>query len=91
MPVRESARDRAVTAIREAAEVQWVPNGMRHSYITYRVALLDSVERVAMEAGNSPDMVFRHYRSLATRAAAERYFAWRAASPSQQSLCPATH
>jgi hypothetical protein len=39
-------------------------NGFRHSYITYRVAQISDTARVALEAGNSPDVIFAHYREL---------------------------
>ena len=39
-------------------------NGFRHSYITYRVAQVTDTARVALECGNSPDIIFAHYREL---------------------------
>lgn len=54
-----------------------VHNGLRHSFITYRMAVLKNAAEVALEAGNSPRMIFEHYRELATGAEAERWFAER--------------
>jgi integrase len=56
------------------AKVAWKANGLRHSFITYRLAETKDVAEVALEAGNSPTMIFRHYRELATEAEAAEWF-----------------
>jgi hypothetical protein len=38
------------------------------------VAKNKNVNEVAMEAGNSPDMIFKHYRELVTEKAADAWF-----------------
>jgi hypothetical protein len=48
--------------------VKIVHNGRRHSFITYHMAILKNAAEVALEAGNSPRMIFEHYRELATTA-----------------------
>lgn len=55
--------------------VKIVHNGLRHSFITYRMAILKSAAEVALEAGNSPRMIFEHYRELATEAEGKAWFA----------------
>ncbi len=57
--------------------VRIVHNGLRHSFITYRMAILKNAAQVALEAGNSPRMIFEHYRELATEAEANAWFAVR--------------
>jgi integrase len=57
-----------------AAGVDWKANAVRHSFITYRLAQTKDVAEVALEAGNSPTMIFRHYRELATEAEAKEWF-----------------
>lgn len=57
-----------------AAGVAWVHNGLRHSFGTYRMAIVQSEQQVALEMGNSPSMIFRHYRANATREQAEAWF-----------------
>jgi len=52
----------------------WAKNGLRHSYISYRLAILHDTARVALEAGNSPEMIFAHYRELVTPEAAKAWF-----------------
>ena len=54
--------------------VKWRHNALRHSFISYRVAKIKNVNEVAMEAGNSPDMVFKHYRELVTETEADAWF-----------------
>jgi integrase len=44
--------------------LRWKRNGLRHSFISYRVAEVQSADKVALEAGNSPQMIFKHYREL---------------------------
>jgi integrase len=57
------------------ARVKWRHNALRHSFISYRLAEIQDVNRVALEAGNSPQMIFRHYRELATPEQARTWFA----------------
>jgi len=40
------------------AKMTWKRNGFRHSYISYRVALLKDVPTVALKCGNSPQVFF---------------------------------
>ena len=53
----------------------WRQNGLRHSYISYRVAQTGDVARTALECGNSPKMIFRHYREVVDEEAAKAWFA----------------
>jgi integrase len=52
----------------------WAKNGLRHSFISYRLAILHDTARVALEAGNSPQVIFSHYRELVTPEAAKAWF-----------------
>jgi len=54
--------------------VKIVHNGLRHSFITYRMAILKNAAEVALEAGNSPRMIFEHYRELTTAKQATAWF-----------------
>jgi len=54
---------------------EWKHNALRHSFISYRVADTQNVAQVALEAGNSPRMVFSHYRELVRPADAKKWFA----------------
>ena len=52
----------------------WRQNGLRHSYISYRVALTGDVPRTALEAGNSPKIIFRSYREVVDEESAKTWF-----------------
>jgi integrase len=52
------------TAVKAKIPGGWRQNALRHSYISYRVALTGDVARTSLEAGNSPKMIFRHYREI---------------------------
>ena len=54
---------------------EWKHNALRHSFISYRVAETQNVAKVSLEAGNSPQMIFKHYRELVRPAAAKEWFA----------------
>jgi len=56
------------------AKVTWKQNVLRHSFISYRLAELQDINRVALEAGNSPKMIHQHYRELATPEQARAWF-----------------
>jgi integrase len=63
--------------MRELADTAKVPrreNALRHSFITYRLAEVHNEHQVAHEAGNSPAMIHRHYRELATAEEAKAWF-----------------
>ncbi len=47
---------------------------MRHSYATYRLAATADAARVALEMGNSPQKLMRHYRELADKREAAAWF-----------------
>ncbi|MBU6399566.1 MAG: hypothetical protein KGS61_04560 [Verrucomicrobia bacterium] len=75
-----NARRRAVMEAagkdpKSAREFVWRHNGLRHSFCSYRLAAVKSAAQVALEAGNSPQMVFAHYRQLVSEAEAGKWFA----------------
>jgi integrase len=58
----------------DQAEVPRKPNGLRHSFCTHHFALHANENLTAQQAGNSPSMVHQHYKGLATKAEAEKWF-----------------
>jgi len=66
----------------------WPKNALRHTAATYTYALSQDAIRVSAMLGNSPDVLHRHYRGLATKADAERFFALRPADASACFLRP---
>jgi integrase len=51
----------------DQAAVTWKRNGLRHSYCTYRMAVVQNEHIVSSEMGNSPTMVYQNYRELVTQ------------------------
>ena len=47
---------------------------MRHTFGSYRLAQCQDAAKVSLEMGNSPQMVFAHYRELVKPKDAERYW-----------------
>jgi integrase len=66
----------AYRAIAQAKDVigHWPTNAVRHSYATYRLAQCHDAARVALEMGNSAQMLFRSYRELADEGDASAWF-----------------
>ncbi len=58
----------------KTAAIVWKKNGLRHSYISYRVAEIQNVNQVALECGNSPSVIFSHYRELVRPAESKLWF-----------------
>jgi integrase len=58
----------------KAKKVKWKKNALRHSFISYRVAETQDVPKVALEAGNSPQIIFQHYRELVQPKEAKAWF-----------------
>jgi integrase len=50
-------------------------NGLRHAYCSFHYALHANESLTAQQAGNSPQMIHSHYKGLATRAEAQKWFA----------------
>jgi integrase len=69
----------AASANKDAPKLAWKHNALRHSFISYRMALpeIQSADKVATEAGNSPQMIFKHYRELVRPEEAKAWFAIR--------------
>lgn len=57
-----------------APAVHWKHNALRHSFCSYRLAEVKNAAQVALEAGNSPRMIFEHYRELVTEDEAKEWF-----------------
>jgi len=58
----------------QKAEVKLKNNALRHSFASYRLAQIKNVAQLALELGNSPRMVFQHYRELVTERDAEQWW-----------------
>ena len=58
----------------EQSKVKRNPNGLRHAFCTYHFAAQANENQTAAQAGNSPAMIHAHYKGLATKAEAEKWF-----------------
>ena len=56
------------------AGVTWKKNALRHSFCSYRLSVTDDGAKTALESGHSQNVLFRHYRALVSREAAEEWF-----------------
>jgi integrase len=56
------------------AGVDWKRNALRHSYASYRLAEIQNAAQLALEMGNSPTIIFQHYRELVTAPEARKWF-----------------
>ena len=82
-----SYRLRKLTA-KESVGFKWKHNALRHSYISYRVAQVQNVAQVALEAGNSPKVIFSNYRELVKPADAVKWFSIEPETPANVIAVP---
>lgn len=61
--------------------VSWKHDGLRHSYASYRLALLKDIGELALEMGNSPKIIHDDYLDLKHEDEAEQWFALRPLRP----------
>ncbi|MEK7781411.1 MAG: hypothetical protein AAB370_07915 [Verrucomicrobiota bacterium] len=61
--------------LRQQLEIPSRRNGLRHAFCTYHLALHTNENMTAAQAGNSPAMIHAHYKGLATKPDAEKWFA----------------
>lgn len=71
----------AINRLAIRAGVEWKHNALRHSFASYRLADVKSAAQVSLEMGNSPKMVFKHYRELVTSDEATTWFSISPATP----------
>ncbi|MFA7345835.1 MAG: tyrosine-type recombinase/integrase [Terrimicrobiaceae bacterium] len=82
MPVARSTGPVVPTAYRERHEhlqklanlTPWPRNVLRHSFGSYHLAFHKNEALTAAEMGNSPTVIFQHYRALVTPEAAEKFW-----------------
>ena len=60
-----------------AANIPWKKNGLRHSYISHRVAVTDSLEKASLEAGNSINVIRSNYLRMVTAEQGRQWFSIR--------------
>lgn len=66
--------DERGSLVRKAIVNDWPHNALRHSFGSYHYAQYRDENRTAAEMGNSPAVVFRHYRAVVTPDAATKFW-----------------
>jgi integrase len=59
---------------RAGLRAEWPQNALRHSFGSYHLAQFNDAAKLALEMGNSPATIFRHYRQLVKPKHAEGYW-----------------
>jgi integrase len=75
VPISDMSGSLGDVAVKAQIPGGWRQNALRHSFISYRVSMTGDVARTSLEAGNSPKMIFRHYREVVTGEEAKEWFA----------------
>lgn len=73
-PNKRLKREDAITTVLGRLVGGWKANGLRHSFISYRAALV-GIAQTALEAGNSESEARRSYHDAKSREDAEAWFA----------------
>jgi integrase len=71
--VSEHAVDRTIAFAK--AHIKWPQNALRHSFASYRLAATHDAAKVALELGNSVQVLVRDYRELVDQTDAKAWFA----------------
>jgi len=87
----ENLRKRFAAVKARAGFEEWPQNAMRHSYGSYRLAQCPDAARVSLEMGNSPKIIFKHYRELVKPKQAARYWAIAPADRTEKVVAFARH
>jgi hypothetical protein len=61
-------------ALRDFVKIPARRNGLRHGFVSFHFAMNANENLTAAEAGNSPGMVHKNYKGLATKTEAEQWF-----------------
>jgi len=72
---REVRRFNAEAKKVSGPQIPRINNGLRHSFASYRLAIVKSAPQVALEMGTSVKKLMSNYRDLVTAADARRWFA----------------
>ena len=71
----ENIFQKAFLAFCENLKVARKTNGLRHSFCSFHYAMHSNENLTAQQAGNSPAMIHAHYKGLAPKAEAAKWFA----------------
>jgi len=75
LPLPPITRRRAVRKLRDFLELKnWPQDVLRHTAASYQIAHTGDLQRTALELGNSPSILLRHYRELVSIEEARRFY-----------------
>jgi len=87
--VAKQTLDQRIQNLAEKAGLtEWKHNGLRHTFVTYHAAAHKDLPRTAYEAGNSVEVIKRHYDGLASTATAKRFWELRPATDAAAKIVP---
>jgi len=72
----------------DAGIVPWPHDVLRHSYATFHLAAFNDIGKLALQMGNSPQVIHSAYKGLVTKTDAERFFALRPAADAAGKIVP---
>jgi hypothetical protein len=75
---RETSRLSKITGVEidgRVVRLKWKTNALRHSYGSYRLAVIKNRPQLSEEMGNSPKMIREHYNEAKTEQEAQAWFA----------------
>lgn len=82
MPIPHVSRRRVLREVRDRLGfARWPQDVLRHTAASMMLSLRQDAAAVALELGNSPGVLFRHYREIVRRPDAER---WAGLVPAEQ-------
>lgn len=70
----ETAHRTMYRGIKEAAGIRWTHDVLRHTAASYLLEQQQDAAKVALWLGNSPQILFSHYRNLVTKSDAEAFW-----------------
>ncbi len=69
----------------------WPNNAARHSFCSYHLAQHQDAAQLALQAGNSPQMIFQHYRELVRPTEAAKWWEIRPKEPPTNESAEGSH
>lgn len=70
----QSAFARERERIEKKTGLRWKKNALRHSFGSYRLALINNPTQLALEMGNSPEEIREHYNDPKTESESKKWF-----------------
>ena len=79
-----------IAKVAKTARLKWKRNALRHSFGSYRMEQTKNEGLVALEMGNSPQVVKNHYYEIVDDHAAKAYWSLKPLPPSDRKIVDMT-